>query len=150
MDIQDGAQTDIWVYEWARDTLSRLTFDRANDMRPVWSPSGRYIAYGSQRNGVPNLYLQRTDGTGETLPLAPGNWEFSVPLASGSATCTRNIQADGDLVISFIDGVEGCGGNGAAMEGEMPADGAMPAEGEMPADGAAPADDAAAAEPAAG
>ena len=99
----------------------------------------------TDENGAPMC-----NGTGETLPLAPGNWEFSVPLASGSATCTRNIQADGDLVISFIDGVEGCGGNGAAMEGEMPADGAMPAEGEMPADGAAPADDAAAAEPAAG
>jgi hypothetical protein len=93
----------------------------------------------TDENGAPMC-----NGTGETLPLAPGNWEFSVPLASGSTTCTRNIQADGDLSISFIDGVEGCGGNGAAMEG------AMPAEGEMPADGAAPADDAAAAEPAAG
>jgi hypothetical protein len=93
----------------------------------------------TDENGAPMC-----NGTGETLPLAPGNWEFSVPLASGSTTCTRNIQADGDLSISFIDGVEGCGGNGAAMEG------AMPAEGEVPADGAAPADDAAAAEPAAG
>ncbi len=72
MDIQDGSQTDIWVYEWARDTLSRLTFDRANDMRPVWSPSGRYIAYSSQRSGTLNLYMQRADGTGETLRLTEG------------------------------------------------------------------------------
>ena len=27
LDINDGKQTDVWVYEWARDTLSRLTFD---------------------------------------------------------------------------------------------------------------------------
>ncbi|MGE0032186.1 MAG: hypothetical protein AB7T20_13800 [Steroidobacteraceae bacterium] len=93
----------------------------------------------TDENGAPMC-----NGTGETLPLAPGNWEFSVALASGSTTCTRNIQADGDLVIPFVDGVEGCGGNGAAMEGEMPA------EGEVPAEGAAPAEDAAAAEPAAG
>jgi hypothetical protein len=83
------------------------------------------------------------NGTGETLPLAPGNWEFSVSLASGSTSCIRNIQADGDLVIPFVDGVDGCGGNGAAengemlMEGEMPADGTVPAEGEAPAEPAA-------------
>ncbi len=97
----------------------------------------------TDENGAPMC-----NGTGETLPLAPGNWEFSVPLASGSATCIRNIQADGDLAITFIDGVEGCAVNGAAMEGEAPVDGAMPAEGGMPADGAAPAE--AASEPAAG
>lgn len=89
----------------------------------------------TDENGAPMC-----NGKGETLPLAPGNWEFSVPLASGSTTCVRNIQADGDLAISFIDGVEGCGGNGngngTMMEMEMPTDGEMPAEGDMPAEGA--------------
>lgn len=97
----------------------------------------------TDENGAPMC-----NGTGETLPLAPGNWEFTVALASGSATCTRNIQGDGDLVIRFIDGVDGCGGSTAAEESEAPAEAEMPAEGEMPADGAAPAD--AATEPAAG
>ena len=27
IDISDGKQRDIWVYEWARDTLTQLTFD---------------------------------------------------------------------------------------------------------------------------
>ena len=73
------------------------------------------------------------NGTGESLPIAPGKWEFTVPLASGSATCVRDIEANGDLAITFIDGVEGCGGPAA----EAPA---APAEGEAPADGAAPAE----------
>jgi dipeptidyl aminopeptidase/acylaminoacyl peptidase len=84
MDILDGTQTDVWVYEWGRDTLSRLTFDRANDMRPVWSPTGRYIAYSSQRSDAPNLYLQRSDGTGEVVRLTesqnpqwPSSWHPS-------------------------------------------------------------------------
>ncbi len=60
------------------------------------------------------------NGTGETLPLAPGNWEFSAMLASGSYSCERNIQSDGDLSIIFIDGVDGCSGPTAApAEGEM-------------------------------
>lgn len=89
------------------------------------------------------------NGTGETLPMATGNWEFTVALASGTTTCVRNIQADGDLSIVFIDGVEGCGGNGnGAAEAvpmiEMPTDGAVPADGaEAPAEGAAPAEPAA-------
>ena len=66
MDIHDGAQTDIWVYEWARDTLSRLTFDRANDARPVWSPSRTIHRLQLAASGALNLYLQRADGTGES------------------------------------------------------------------------------------
>jgi hypothetical protein len=80
------------------------------------------------------------NGTGETLPMAPGNWEFSAPLASGSATCVRNIQADGDLSIQLIDGVDGCSGPAAEPTAEgAPADGAVPVEGEAPADPATPA-----------
>jgi hypothetical protein len=82
----------------------------------------------TDENGAPMC-----NGTGETLPMAPGNWEFSAPLASGAATCVRNIQADGDLSIVLIDGVDGCSGAPAASE--------APAEGEVPAD--APADSAA-------
>ena len=29
------------MYDWARDTLSRLTFDPADDVRPAWTPNGK-------------------------------------------------------------------------------------------------------------
>lgn len=75
------------------------------------------------------------NGTAETLPLAPGDWEFSAPLASGTTTCVRDIEADSDRDIQFVDGTSGCGG-----PGDMPpADDMAPAEGEAPADGTAPA-----------
>ena len=89
----------------------------------------------TDENGAPMC-----NGTGETLPMAPGKWEFSAPLASGSATCIRDVESAGDLSILLIDGVDGC--SGAPVE--APADSAAPAEGEAPA---APADPAA---PAAG
>ena len=84
----------------------------------------------TDENGAPMC-----NGTGPTLPLAPGNWEFSAPLASGTATCTRNVQADGDLAITFVDGVMGCGGPESAA---MPVDPMAPADGEVPAEGEAP------------
>ena len=34
LDISDGKQSDIWVYEWARDTLTQLTFDPSQDAGP--------------------------------------------------------------------------------------------------------------------
>jgi serine/threonine-protein kinase len=74
MDISDGTQVDIWVYDWARDTLSRLTFDKADDSRPSWTPDGRRILFASKRGekGVPDLYWQRADGTGEVQKLTEG------------------------------------------------------------------------------
>ena len=43
IDISDGKQHDIWVYEWARDTLTQLTFDPAR----IASPCGRPTAGAS-------------------------------------------------------------------------------------------------------
>jgi hypothetical protein len=76
------------------------------------------------------------NGSADTLPLAPGDWEFSAPLASGTATCVRDVEADGDRAITFIDGATGCGGPESTT---TPTDDMAPAEGEAPADGTAPA-----------
>jgi hypothetical protein len=93
------------------------------------------MAGPTDENGAPMC-----NGSSQTLPLAPGDWEFSAPLASGTATCVRDIQGDGDLEIRFIDGAMGCGGPQAAA----PVDPlAPPVEGEVPADGTAPVEPAA-------
>ena len=77
VDIHDGAQSDIWIYDWARDTLSRRTFHTADDQRPVWSPDSARIAFASRRNDSPvfNIYWQRADGTGdaERLTTSPNS-----------------------------------------------------------------------------
>ena len=87
-------------------------------------------------NGAPMC-----NGTGESLPLAPGEWEFSAPLRSGSSSCKKEIAADGDLKVILIDGVEGCSGAPAepAMGDDMMGDDMI---GEAPVDAAAPADEA--------
>jgi serine/threonine-protein kinase len=67
LQIHDGTQLDIWIYQWSRDTLTRLTFDPADDAAPVWSPDGRHLVFSSSRgeNGIPNLYWRPSDGSGE-------------------------------------------------------------------------------------
>jgi len=71
IDILEGRQRDVWVYEWGRDTLSRLTFERALDSNAVWTPDGRRIAFASDRADRSrwNLYWQRADGTGDAERL---------------------------------------------------------------------------------
>jgi Tol biopolymer transport system component len=68
--IDDGRQLDIWVYEWERDILTRVTADPAADISPVWTPDGTRLVFASTRgNNVSNLYWQRADGTGEAQRL---------------------------------------------------------------------------------
>ena len=71
IDIHDGTQSDIWIYDWERDTLSKRTFDNADDARPIWSPDGSRIAFTSTRGekSAFNLYWQRADGTGDAERL---------------------------------------------------------------------------------
>src|SRR5262249_6117013 len=68
----DSAETslDIWVYDWKRDTLTRLTFDASAEIRPVWTPDSRRITFASNRDpNRTNLYWQRADGAGEPQRL---------------------------------------------------------------------------------
>ena len=83
MAINDGKQRDIWVYDWARDALSQLTIDAANDSNPVWSHDGRHIVFTSNRGGASlgNLYLANSDGTGTVTRLTESpntqqGWSF--------------------------------------------------------------------------
>jgi eukaryotic-like serine/threonine-protein kinase len=56
---------DIWVFDLVRGGSYRLTFDPADDLNPVWSPDGRYIAFASDRKGKRDLYRKLASGTGE-------------------------------------------------------------------------------------
>ncbi len=74
-------QRDIWVSELARGTLTRLTTDEARDTGPLWSPDGRRVVFGSDRNGQGELFWRLADGSGTAEPVLTE----SVPTASAGA-----------------------------------------------------------------
>jgi serine/threonine-protein kinase len=66
LDVRDE-QLDIWVWNFERETLTRLTFDPGIDGYPVWTPDGLQVAFGSGTPG--NLFLKAADGTGSVRQL---------------------------------------------------------------------------------
>ncbi|MGI8618333.1 MAG: TolB family protein, partial [Gemmatimonadaceae bacterium] len=55
--------TDIWVYDVARNTFTRLTTEGLN-IRPEWSPDGRDLLFISTRDGKTGIWRQPADGSG--------------------------------------------------------------------------------------
>ena len=64
----DEDNQDIFNYDLARGTFSRLTFAPGTDAFPTWSPDGTHIAFVSIREGA--AFWKRADGTGEVRRLA--------------------------------------------------------------------------------
>jgi dipeptidyl aminopeptidase/acylaminoacyl peptidase len=55
--------SDIWVLDIARGVPSRLTFEPASEVYPVWSPDGTRIAYSSNPKEALELFVKRTTGS---------------------------------------------------------------------------------------
>jgi Tol biopolymer transport system component len=68
IDAKSGIN-DVWVIDLQRGTSTRLTFGPANNSYPIWSPDDSRIAFSSMRNGIPDLYVKSSSGTGSEEPL---------------------------------------------------------------------------------
>lgn len=91
--IRDLEQ-DIWIWDMGRKTLSRATFDPADDRYSTWTPDGRRIAFGSSRGGEAGLWWQAADGTGTAERLAgfpAGRYTYLLPTS---------ISPGGSLIVA--------------------------------------------------
>jgi len=60
---------DLWLFDLARGTPSRFTFDPADETNPVWSPDGSRLAFNIIHKGVRDIYQKVASGAGETEAL---------------------------------------------------------------------------------
>jgi hypothetical protein len=63
-DPQSGT-TDIWLLDTARRVMTHFAADPRFDVRPVWSPDGRQIAFGRDRPAPINLFRKAVGAAGE-------------------------------------------------------------------------------------
>ncbi len=78
VDIANGSGEDVWVYDWRRDAMTRLTSDGKLNQFPIWSPDSRYIVF----EDAGGLSWTRADGAGKPQPLlrtkgGPMPWSFA-------------------------------------------------------------------------
>jgi serine/threonine-protein kinase len=63
VDIREqGGQ--VWLYDLARETLTRLTFEGSTNGTPTWTPDGKRITFQSNKEGPVNLFWLLADGSG--------------------------------------------------------------------------------------
>jgi serine/threonine-protein kinase len=100
VNVRDDDQ-DIWTWDLARQTLTRLTFHPAADAYPVWSPDSQYLIFASQRAGAFNLYRQAADGTGAVERLTESvNPQFPYTVTrEGTEVIFRESRPGHDLMI---------------------------------------------------
>ena len=60
---------DIWLHDTTRPTKTRLTTDPSSDSRPIWSPSGDELIFGTLRAGNRDVYRIPVNGGGSAEPL---------------------------------------------------------------------------------
>jgi Tol biopolymer transport system component len=114
LEIFDGKRRDIWVDEWERDALTRLTFAGEANGYPVWTSDGQRIVYSSQeKGGAPNLWWIRADGAGNAQRLAESKYFQSARSWSpnGKVLAFRQFNPDTnyDIMTLSIEGDENSG-----------------------------------------
>ena len=73
---ESGPGADIWVIDWERAGVPlRLTLDPADDINPVWAPSGDRVAFTTYRKGNADIYVKNANGVGNETPMveSPAN-----------------------------------------------------------------------------
>lgn len=84
--VTPAGKSDLYVFEPATDTVTRLTNDDYTDNEPSWSPDMKQIVFSSDRtrygeDGHLNLFLLTLD-TGEVRYLTCGPWIDQSPVWS--------------------------------------------------------------------
>ena len=105
VDIEDDDR-DIWMWDLARRTMTRVTSDPAADKEPAWTPDGRRLVFASGRGGLGlNLFWQPADGTGVPERLTDGARIRGADTISpdGRGVVVREPDGHGTVDLTLLD-----------------------------------------------
>jgi eukaryotic-like serine/threonine-protein kinase len=64
-------QRDIWIWDFERETLTRITFSPGEELYPVWTTDGQRLLFDAPGgDGLPSVFWQAADGTGTAEQLS--------------------------------------------------------------------------------
>jgi Tol biopolymer transport system component len=71
-------ETQIWLYDLVRETLTRMTIEGNSNINAIWTPDGKKLAFTSNKEGPVNLYWQNADGSGGLERLTTSDYLHSM------------------------------------------------------------------------
>jgi serine/threonine-protein kinase len=99
LNYEEGT-TGIWVYDFARSTVTPLVTTGGSSQAPVWTPDGKFVIYRGTRTGSRNLYMKAADGTGGEIRVTDKAEVVHSPTA---------VTPNGEWVI-YNEGAQGAAG----------------------------------------
>jgi serine/threonine-protein kinase len=60
----EGQETEVWLYDLSRETLTRLTFQRGTSYNPVWTRDGKRITFNVTSGSETGICWLLADGSG--------------------------------------------------------------------------------------
>ena len=107
LDIRDQ-ENDIWIWDVARGTLQRLTFDPGLNRGAVWTPDGKRLAFSAAKpDGSEETYWQAADGSGVAERLTESTMRGAVPnsfLPDGSGLLYTEPDGSRDVWMVKVNG----------------------------------------------
>ena len=99
---------DIWIWDFRRQTLTRLTFESSIDAYPTWAADGQRVVFASGREQVVSPFWQASDGTGTPQRLATPTTSLDQTSVSpdGKRMVLRSLTAGNgeDIVMLSMEG----------------------------------------------
>jgi serine/threonine-protein kinase len=90
-----GSQGDLWIYNLARNTKDRVTFDGASTF-PLWEPGGKRLLLSSGQSGKYQVVMKTLDGTTPDVQM-PSDRGTNYPLSwsrDGRFVATVSVETD--------------------------------------------------------
>ena len=101
LQTEDGTH-GIWIYDFARASLTALAITNGSSQAPVWTADGKHIAYRATRHGTRRLFWKATDGTSEEEPLTSVANHTQTPTSWSPDGRTVAFSESGDKTGSDI------------------------------------------------
>ena len=118
--VYEDTLDDLWIWDFTRRTLERVTKTPGPDMNPTWTRTGRELIFASvPLGGAPTVYRQPADGTGTHEQLVP-NQGFQYPASitpDGSRLLIQQVVGPGRRIraIDLKAGASAATGDGVVL-----------------------------------
>jgi serine/threonine-protein kinase len=94
---------DIWMLKLDGDRKpERFLHSRSNEIQPVFSPDGQWIAYATNESGREEVYVRPYPGPGDITPISTDGGMEPVWSPDGKTLYYRDINGSKMMAVSFI------------------------------------------------